>query len=752
MNKIEERYEVVVVGGGVSGVAAAIAAARHGCRTCLIHDRPVLGGNASSEIRVGIEGADFEFRHARETGILEEIGIEDRKRNYHRSINGATNYIFDTILLEWVNKEKNLVLHLNTSVFKAYKSGNIIKAVEGLQSGSENMFKVYGKIFIDTSGDGVVAEASGAEFRTGREEKKEFDESAAPDKPDKCTMGSSLLFHVADRGRIVKFTPPDWAYDLPLDEDMWEHNYGWGHCGPYVWVEAGGEKFNTIHDNEAIMEELLKILYGVWDHIKNHGNHHAENLEIDWVGAIPGKRESRRIIGDHILTQGDVEKKELFKDGVAYGGWPMDIHNPGGFRAKMKSKDASHATIPLVSGLYSIPFRCYYSKNIENLMMAGRNISVSHVVLGTVRIMATCAVGGQVVGTAAFLCKKYGIKPGDIYKRHIKELQQILLKDDCYLIRIKNEDKQDIALKAKASGSSSMKLEVTGQGKAYELNVDRAQKIIITENRLNIIQLKLQNKGSKKKTVKMKIVHSDFQDMICGESTVRDFGNVANVFSSQGSFKNTEVLAKADVMLKPGESQWVNFNINIKIQPGAYWVILSKEEGVFWNASEEIIPGLAAIYKIPRGWSYTRNHILQFQLEPDSYPFGPENVNNGISRPEDSPNIWISDPSQDLPQYVELIFEETREFNTVHLTFDTNLDKFLRTSGTYAECVSDYEIMARVSNRWESVVKEKDNYMRKRVHIFSRLKADAIRLVIYRTNGVNTARIYEIRVYNNQKM
>lgn len=749
MKKIEEQYDVAVVGGGVAGVIASIAAARYGCRTCLIHDRPVLGGNASSEIRVGIEGADYEFRHARETGILEEIRTEDRKRNYHRSINGATNYIFDTILLEWVRKEKNLVLHLNTCVFKAYSKGNAIEAVEGLQSGSENIYKVYSDIFIDASGDGVIAAESGAEFRMGREGKEEFNESIAPDKPDKHTQGTSLLFHVVDRGRIIKFAPPDWAYNFPLDEDIWEHNYGWGLRGPYVWVEAGGAETNTIHDNQKIMDELLKILYGVWDHMKNHGKHHAENLEIDWVGSIPGKRESRRIMGDYILTQGDLQKRELFEDRVVYGGWPLDVHNVGGFRAP---KESGHSTIPLLSGLYSIPLRCYYSKNIDNLMMAGRNISVSHVALGSARIIASCAVGGQAVGAAASLCKKYGIMPRDIYKRHIEELQQMLLKDDCYLIGLKNEDKQDLALKAKVSGSSSMKLEVKGRGQKFELTQERAQIIFVTENRLDSIQLRLENRTDKKKNIELRIVRADMADRICGESTITDVGNIANVIREKGSFKyEKNILAKTETSLSAGEARWLKFKINAEIQPGAYWIILSKNEGIYWFGSDEIIPGLVAVYEIPGyGWSYMRRGILQFQLEPASFPFVPENVNNGISRPEYWPNIWISDPSRELPQYVEFDFGQPKEFDTVHLTFDTNLDRFLLTSGTYKECVSDYEILARCKGHWKSVVKVRDNYMRKRIHSFSRIKADALRLVIHRTNGVSEARIYEIRVYNEK--
>ena len=747
MKQICEEYDVVVVGGGVGGVVAAIAAARNGCKTCLMQDRPVLGGNASSEIRVGIAGADDEFRHSRETGIIEEIRIEDMKRNFERSTNGITNYVFDTVLLEMVNNEDNLRLHLNTTMFKAHKKGGSIEAVEGLQLGSETSFTVYGKIFIDCSGDGIVAAESGAEFRMGREGKDEFGEKCAPDKPDKHTMGSSLQFHVADRGRICKFTPPEWAYDFPAEQDMWDHSYGWGHPGPYVWIETGGDKKDIIFDNEKIMDELRKILYGVWDHIKNHGHHHAENRELDWIGSMPGKRESRRIIGDHILTESDILEKKLFDDRVAFSGWPLDVHNVGGFWAP---RTGGHATIPLTSGIFSIPFRCYYSKNVDNLMMAGRNISVSHIALGGVRVIATCAVGGQAVGTAASLCIKNNCLPRQVGEEYIKQLQQTLLKDDCYLTKLKNEDNNDLALKAKASASSSRKLEVTGHDNTFEMSTTRAQKVYITRGRLDRVHLKLQNKTDQAKDIELEVIRADFDDMVCGELTLTHFGHMANVIIPKGSLEYPDVLAQSHITLQPGEKpDWAVFELGATLENGAYWLMVEKNEGIFWESSKEIVPGLIAINRLLEdSWSCNRDYIMQFKIEPASYSFGPENVNNGISRMENNTNIWISDPTQPLPQYVELDFGEPEQFNTVHLAFDTNLDGWFITNGPRPECVCDYDIAVRNGENWDRVARIEGNYHRKRIHRFDTVTADAIRILVKRTNGVADARIYEIRVYN----
>lgn len=446
---IEEKrtYDTVVIGGGLAGIAAAISCARLNCKVALIQDRPVLGGNSSSEIGVGVGGADSCNRNARETGITEELRIEDRHRNHAKVRNGEINSIWDTILWEWVKKEPNIDLYLNTRAKQAVmQSSTEIESIIAEQISTERIFCLKGNIFIDASGDGYIAHSSGAKFGMGRESQDEFKESRAPKVADKHTMGSSLLFRAKDMGHPVPFKAPSWAYDFPGDEDLPFREHSYIQSG-FWWIEYGGT-LDTIKDNEKIRDELLKILFGVWDHIKNHGEHRARNYALDWVGSIPGKRESRRFIGDYILTQNDLESHKLFPDRVAYGGWPIDLHPPQGIFTKEPPCKNSYPS------LYSIPFRCLYSKNIRNLMMAGRNISVTHVALGSTRLMATCAVEGQAVGTAAYLCKKYSITPRGVYKNHIVELQQMLLENDCYIIGLKNQDESDLARKASVTTSS----------------------------------------------------------------------------------------------------------------------------------------------------------------------------------------------------------------------------------------------------------------------------------------------------------
>lgn len=442
---IVKQYDIVIVGGGISGVCAALAAARHGASTALVHNRPVLGGNASSEIRMHICGADCHGKRpdARETGILEELLLENKRRNPQWSFS-----IFDTILWEKCHFEKNLDLYLNTHMTEVTVKEKEIKKIKAIQLTTEKTFEFEALLFTDATGDGTLAYLAGAEYMSGREGRDVFDEAHAPEKSDQVTMGNTLLFRAIDAGKPVPFQKPFWANTYKEDElkfrDHGEITYG------YWWIELGGEDLDTVSDGEEIRDELLKALYGVWDHIKNQGDHRADNYVLDWVGFLPGKRESRRIKGDYILKEQDLIVGRIFDDAVAYGGWPMDMHVAGGLKAKLEPTDYIH-----LEKLYTIPFKSLYAKDINNLFLAGRIISTSHMAFGSTRVMGTCGVIGQAVGTAGALAISKGILPAAI-SSHIRELQQLLLKDDCYIPGSQNEDKDDIAGNALIHCSSAL--------------------------------------------------------------------------------------------------------------------------------------------------------------------------------------------------------------------------------------------------------------------------------------------------------
>ncbi len=439
--------DIVVVGGGLSGVCAALAAARAGSTVALIQDRSVLGGNSSSEVRMHIVGADHHGGRtdtdSRESGIIEELRLDDAVWNPQRS---AASW--DLLLYDKVRAESNIRLLLNANCV-GVKLGprNAIRAVIVDRPATHDRFEVTGRLFVDATGDGRVGFEAGAEFRVGRESRREFGESMALEEADGKVLGSSILFTTRKHSSPVAFRKPSWAKTYTACEELpyRGHTSSWEYG--YWWVELGGDR-DTIRDDEAIRDELLAAALGVWDHIKNSGRHpESENWALDWIGFIPGKRESRRLIGDYIMRQQDVEKGETFEDGIAYGGWPLDLHPPEGIYSKEKPNTA--VAVPL----YNIPFRSVYSRNIPNLFMAGRNISTSHVAFGSTRVMATCSVVGQAVGIAAALCVKNACIPKELC-RGITELQQLLLREDLYLVGSVNGDSLDRARNSAVTASS----------------------------------------------------------------------------------------------------------------------------------------------------------------------------------------------------------------------------------------------------------------------------------------------------------
>lgn len=472
VHKEKKHYDVVVVGGGMSGVCAAIAAARHGARTAIIQNRSMFGGNASSEIRMHIVGASCHAskQNLSEGGILMEILLANKARNPNQNFS-----IWDTVIWEKVRYQENLDMYLNTNLDDAITEGNVIKSIICHQNTTETEYEITAKIFIDATGHGTLGVLAGAISRIGSESRYEFNEPNAPEKPNNYTMGNTLLFKAIDRGRPVKFIKPFWAYTFTEEdlkhrphlnettamadggdfvEDDVEKTKGLPHFSTvdsgYWWIELGGKYDDIIKQAEDIRDELLKCVYGVWDHLKNCGDHGLDNYDLDWVGIVPGYRESRRLEGDYILTENDIRSNRIFDDAVAYGGWAMDEHTPGG----IMDFDKLPSRIFNFEGCYTIPYRCYYSRNISNLMMAGRDISTSKMAFGSTRVMGTCAIGGQAAGTAAALAVKHNCTPRELGQQRIAELQQTLLRDDCFIPGFRNNDEKDLARQAKVTATS----------------------------------------------------------------------------------------------------------------------------------------------------------------------------------------------------------------------------------------------------------------------------------------------------------
>ncbi len=446
--RLTRNFDVAVIGGGAAGICAAVAAARKGAKTVLVQDRPVLGGNASSEMRVHLNGVNRlkTGLAERETGIIEEMLLHNRFENAQESFP-----VWDHVLYDFVVREPNIELMLNTQAIEAIMEGDKISAARCWQLTTEKEIIIRAPLFIDCSGDGLLAASAGAEYRTGREGKAEFNETFAPDEPDGWQMGATLLMSAKDMGRPMPYRPPSYALKYDAENAHKRRKFNAYHEGIW-WVEVGSDD-DIIADQEINRHKLMGYLHGVWDYIKNSGKFpESENLALDWVGSLPSRRESRRFIGDYIHSERDLTGYKNFSDAVAFGGWGIDEHNPGGIENVALAPTIFHAHFDEV---YQIPFRSLYSKNIPNLLFAGRNISQTHIALASSRIMATCALMGQAVGTAAYLCLQKNVMPRQLGQQHINTLQEALLRDDMFIPKRPAKDPLDLARKADAIFASS---------------------------------------------------------------------------------------------------------------------------------------------------------------------------------------------------------------------------------------------------------------------------------------------------------
>lgn len=408
-------YDLVVVGAGIAGMSAAVSAARLGCKVALLNDRPVIGGNNSSEIRVHLGGRI-------EAGPYKELGNLQKEFGPTRGGNAQpADYYEDQKKMDWLLKEKNVSLFTNYRAIAVEKEGNRITAViaKHIETGEEKRFEA--PLFSDCTGDGTIGYLAGADYRMGRESRDEFGESTAPEQADKMTMGASVQWYSEDTKKPSSF--PHFEYGVDFNEKNCEKVT----MGEWTWET--GMNYDQIKDFERIRDYGLLVVYSNWSYLKNEmkENDVYKNRKLAWVAYISGKRESRRLMGDYILKEDDLRKHVVHEDGSAASTWSIDLHYPDpknteNFPGQEFKSIAKHINIYP----YPIPYRCLYSRNIDNLFMAGRNISVTHVALGTVRVMRTTGMMGEVVGMAASICKKYQVNPRGVYQYHLPELKELM--------------------------------------------------------------------------------------------------------------------------------------------------------------------------------------------------------------------------------------------------------------------------------------------------------------------------------------
>ncbi len=408
-------FDIVVVGGGIAGISAAVTAARLGLKVALIQDRPVLGGNNSSEIRVHLGGRIDVGKYPHLGGLQKEFGPTEEGNAMP-----AFNYA-DDMKTDIVKREPNISLFLNHHVNEVIKAGDKILAVVAQNTLTSQNLRFDAPLFADCTGDGTVGHLAGADFRMGREAREEFDETLAPDVADNMKMGASVQWYSTDNGKPCKF--PSFDYGIRFNDDNAEKVYK----GEWTW-ETGMYK-DPINEMEQIRDFGMLVVYANWSFLKNHSAEKSDfrNRRLEWVAYITGKRESRRLLGDYILSEQDLTKNVSHEDASFTTTWSIDLHYPDSLNsARFPGKEFKADTRHTVIYPYAVPYRCLYSRNVDNLFMAGRNISVTHVALGTVRVMRTTGMMGEVVGMAASLCRKYDVNPRGIYTRHLRDLQALM--------------------------------------------------------------------------------------------------------------------------------------------------------------------------------------------------------------------------------------------------------------------------------------------------------------------------------------
>jgi len=406
--------DLVVVGGGMAGTCAAISAARLGLSVALVHDRPVLGGNNSSEVRVHLNGRINLPPYPRIGDVVAELDPGNQGNAQ------AAGFYNDEKKLRIVKVERNLRLFLNMHAHAVEKDADRIVAViaRDIRTGKDLRFRA--SLFADCTGDGTIGFLAGADWRMGRESWQETGETLAPQEPDKMTMGSSVQWYTVETLKPTAFPECPWA--LQFTQASCER----ATRGDWNW-ETGLNR-DQIVDFESIRDHGFRAVYGNWSFLKNHSADKASyaNRQLSWVAYIAGKRESRRLLGDVILCQQDVQEQKAYPDAFVTTTWSIDLHYPD-------PKNTEHfpgeefKTICKTPAIqpYPIPYRCLYSRNVENLFMAGRDISVTHVALGTIRVMRTGGMMGEVVGMAASICKERNTTPRGVYAEHLPELQDL---------------------------------------------------------------------------------------------------------------------------------------------------------------------------------------------------------------------------------------------------------------------------------------------------------------------------------------
>lgn len=746
--------DITIVGGGLAGVSAAISAARLGKQVALINNRPVLGGNSSSEVRVWVVGATAHGvqRFARETGVIGELYVENQYRNPE-----GNPVHWDEVVLDAVRAEPNIRLFLNTDVRDVVAEDvdgeRVITRVRGWTMGSEIETDFTSPYFFDCTGDGLIGHIAGAEYRLGREAREEFDEAWAPEVADQEFLGSTILFYTKDVGRPVTFIPPDSTKDITTTPIPVSRVIRSGDNGAhYWWIEWGGE-IDIVHDNERIRDELRSVIFGIWDYIKNSGKFDADTLDLEWIGALPGKREYRRFVGDYILNQNDILDQTEFEDAVGFGGWSIDLHPVEGMYATAAGAHQRYS-----DGIYGIPFRSYYSRNIDNLLFAGRDISASHVAFGSSRVMATCSVGGEAIGTAASLAIDLGVRPRELAAKHAARLRQLLLRQDASVFGVANADPDDLARSARVSASS----ELTSIDPALvdPASVDEAATIPLDTDVALLVPV-----DPVLQTAWVLVTSDVDADLSVGLWTT---GKPQNWVPIEYHRDATAHVGKS------AAPQWMSIPVGWRPnRPENLVLVLPATLGVVVHAQRSQVPGVLVLPHKPQAdgdvnvaveeaepvvaWPARplRGTSARVRLDPQTDAYAAVKAVGGYQRPYGGPQLWASQPTEfTQPEWLRLDWDDEKAITTVDLVFDDDVDVELNTlhhhrtpDVIFPELARDYAVDVLDGDTWREIVAVQNNRRRHRRHSIDLVRSNSLRVRVLASNGAPQARIVSLRVY-----
>jgi hypothetical protein len=687
-------------------------------------------------------------RWARESGVINEILMHNLFRNP-----GGNPHVLDTIFLEMVLTESNLTLLLDTAVHSVEKATpDTISAVRAFNSQNQTFYELKAGLFCDASGDGIVGYLAGAAFRMGAEGRSEFDEPFAPGKAFGELLGHSIYFYSKDVGRPVPYVAPSYALadiekaipryrEFKLDElgcKLW-------------WIEFGG-RLDTVFDTAKIKWELWRVVYGVWNYFKNSGKFpEAANLTLEWVGTIPGKRESRRFEGEYMLNQRDVVGQRQHEDAVAYGGWALDLHPAEGIYS-----DLAPCTHYYAKGPYPVPYRVMYSRNITNLFLAGRILSCSHVAFGSLRNMASLGYCAQAAGAAAAICARMKLRPADLSRgNNLKILQRALLRSGQHIRGLPHQDPEDLALRARISASSEYVIgEFPADGNWLVLNQGSAQMLPLAASGIPTATFRV--RATKDTTLQTRFMTScdvanHTPEQIWGESS-----------HSLQAGQEREISISCPAMLTEAQYGYYVFlakpAVEIRCSTQRVTGILT----LFNHAQQrngDIVGNIACVSDLGIDafdlWSPRRRpggQNFAFRLSAPISPYSAQQIANGIYRPTSAVNAWVARPDDRAPA-ISLEWETPKKVVSIIVDFDPDWDHPIESVMRWHPerampfTARDFQLENETG---EVLLKVSENYL---ARYTGKLKEPALTrrltLRIHRVNGLCPAAIFGLGAYGD---